>query len=54
MKKAQTLLMDLLSKPRFKDIMHRRMRKLEKKLELLSSVYFGEEITIMYIKKTQK
>lgn len=54
MKKAQTLLMELLSNPMFKDAIHRRMRKLTKKLELLASIYFGEEITIMYINRVQK
>lgn len=54
MKKVQTFLMGLATEPRFKEAIHRKMRKLATKLEFLASVYFGEDIVIMYIKRPQK
>ena len=39
---------ELLSEPKVKEAIHNKMRKLEKKLERLASVYFGKNIVIVY------
>lgn len=43
-------LKELLSEPKVKEAIHKKMRKLEKKLERLASVYFDQDITIVYAK----
>lgn len=52
--KAYASMTDLLSKPMFRDAVRRRMSKLERKLNLLASIYFDEKITIIYAKGTPK
>ena len=44
----QKFLTKLLSYPRFKEAIHKKMRRLEKKLERLACMYFGHEITVIY------
>ena len=41
-------LKELLSEPKVKEAIHKKMRKLEKKLEHLASVYFNKNIIIIY------
>ena len=41
---------ELLSEPKVKEAIHKKMRKLEKKLERLASVYFDQDIIVVYAK----
>lgn len=41
-------------KAMFKEVLHKKMVKLEKRLRWLASLYFDEKITIMYLKGTPK
>lgn len=41
-------LKELLSEPKVKEAIHKKMRKLEKKLERLASAYFDKNIIIVY------
>ena len=47
----QKFLTRLMSDPRFKEALHKKMRRLEKKLERLAYMYFGHEITVIYTNK---
>ena len=51
-KKTRMRLVKLLSNPMCRDTIHTKMQKLEKKLNLLASLYFGKEVTIMYVNGT--
>ena len=50
----QKFLTRLMSDPRFKEALHRRMRKLEKKLECLASLYFDQKINIIYVNELSR
>ena len=47
----QKFLTKLMSDPRFKEVLHKKMRKLEKKLSRLACLYFDQEITVIYVNK---
>lgn len=39
----------LMADPRFKEALHKKMQKLEKKLERLACLYFDQKITVIYV-----
>ena len=45
----QKFLTKIISDPRFKETLHKKMRKLERKLERLACMYFDQKITIIYV-----